>query len=480
MAVLLAPLPAGAHGFGRLYNLPVPFWLYAWAASAALLLSFLLAAYFASAPAAVREGGSRDLGRQAFGRWLRRARPALAALSLGLLLLCIASGLFGNRDPYRNFSMTFFWVVFVLAITYLTALLGDFYAALNPWRVLTGLLARVWRGYARGRLRYREAWGDWPALALYLGFIAYELFGHSKPPSLALALLAYSALNLLGVWLVGAGAWFRHCELFSVFLRLVALMAPLDYQPAEQTGGRGRLRLRWPFSGLLHERPQNLGTVCFALAMLSTTAFDGLRATQWWVWLFWRDTSGWITALAGSPPISAIALLRPWYIRWELFWLLVSPFLYLAAYLACLWLAKRLTRSTRPLRALALDFGYSLLPIALVYHATHYSTLLLTQGLKIVSLFSDPFGWGWNLFGSAQWLRAPILPAMGTVWHTQVGLILLGHVLSVAVAHRIALRLWPDRRQAMFSQLPMLLLMVAFTVAGLWILAQPLTNERML
>ena len=89
-------LQAGAHGFGRLYNLPVPFWLYAWAASAALLLSFLLAAYFASAPAAVREGGSRDLGRQAFGRWLRRARPALAALSLGLLLLCIASE--GEQD----------------------------------------------------------------------------------------------------------------------------------------------------------------------------------------------------------------------------------------------------------------------------------------------------------------------------------------------------------------------------------------------
>ncbi|TAM28332.1 MAG: hypothetical protein EPN60_07360 [Nevskiaceae bacterium] len=479
LATLLAPLPALAHGFGRLYNLPVPFWLYAWAASAALLLSFLLAAYFATAPAATREGGNRDLGGQPLGRWLHRARPLLAALSLGLLLLCIATGLAGNRDPYRNFSMTFFWVVFVLGGTYLSALVGNVYAALNPWRVLTGLLSRAWSGYAQGRLSYREAWGDWPALALYLVFIGLELFGHSKPPSLAQMLLAYSALNLFGVWLVGAGAWFRHCELFSVFLRLIALMAPLDYRPAETAAGRGRLRLRRPFSGLLRERPNSLSTVAFALAMLSTTAFDGLRATQWWVWLFWRDTTGWLTALVGRPPISALELLRPWYIRWELFWLLISPFLYLAAYLACLWLAKQLTRSPRPLRELALDFGYSLLPIALVYHATHYSTLLLTQGLKIVSLCSDPFGWGWNLFGSAQLLRAPILPAMGTVWHTQVGLILFGHVLSVCVAHRIALRIWPGRRLALLSQLPMLLLMVAFTVAGLWILAQPLTVELM-
>jgi hypothetical protein len=137
LAALAAPLPVAAHGFGRLYNLPVPFWLYAWAASAALLLSFLLAAYFATAPAA-RAGGSRDLGELALGRWLHRARPTLDALSLGLLLLCIASGLFGNRDPYRNFSMTFFWVVFVLGYSYLTALAGNSWPLLNPWRTQIG------------------------------------------------------------------------------------------------------------------------------------------------------------------------------------------------------------------------------------------------------------------------------------------------------------------------------------------------------
>jgi hypothetical protein len=209
--------------------------------------------------------------------------------------------------------------------------------------------------------------------------------------------------------------------------------------------------------------------------MLSTTAFDGLRQTQWWVRLFWADPTGLVTALAGNRPIMVFPMLRPWYIGWETLWLLASPFLYFAAYIGCIALARMLTRSQRSVRELALDFGYSLLPIALVYHATHYSTLLLTQGLKIVSLLSDPFGWDWNLFGTAHLLRAPILPEMGTVWHTQVGLILFGHIVSVYVAHRIALRIWPTRGQALLSQLPMLGLMIAFTVAGLWILAQPLT-----
>src|SRR3546814_13604326 len=71
------------------------------------------------------------------------------------------------------------------------------------------------------------------------------------------------------------------------------------------------------------------------------------------------------------------------------------------------------------LHQLALAFAFSLLPIVLVYNITHYYTLMFTQGVKIISLLSDPFGWGWNLFGTAGLLRAPILPSMSMVWHTQ-------------------------------------------------------------
>lgn len=124
--------------------------------------------------------------------------------------------------------------------------------------------------------------------------------------------------------------------------------------------------------------------------------------------------------------------------------------------------------------------GSTLLPIAFVYHLTHYATLILSHGLKIISLASDPFGWQWNLFGTLHSYRAPILPDMAVVWHSQVGLILIGHVVSVWVAHRVALQFFGVRGKAMLSQLPMLALMIGFTIAGLWILAQPLTALRFL
>ena len=479
--VLLALMrgATSAHGFGQLYNLPVPLWLYGWAAAATLILSFVVAALFLSATP--RSGGpaSLDLRGRPWLEALRSLVTPLRGLALFVQLLCLATGYLGHRDPLRNFSLTFFWVIFVLLFTYLTVLVGNFYAALNPWHTLAALAERCRQGFTRGRIQYPVWLGDWPALLLYLGFIWFELFGTGRPKPLASFLTAYTLLNLFGVWLIGARAWFRHGELFSVFFRLVALMAPIDYQRGTD-GEPGRLRLRWPFVGLLAERPAHLSTVCFALAMLSTTAFDGLTATQWWTKLFWSDPSGWMTQLHGLRPINAIALFMPWYVAWETLWLLASPFLYLGLYLLTIWLAKRLTGSPRSVRDLALDFGYALLPIAFVYHLTHYATLILSHGLKIISLASDPFGWKWNLFGTLHSLRAPILPDMGVIWHTQVGLILFGHVVSVWVAHRIALRVFGSRGQAMASQLPMLALMIAFTVAGLWILAQPLTDLRFL
>jgi hypothetical protein len=472
LLTLALPGAAAAHSFGRIYNLPVPFWLYAYGAAAALLLSFLLVAWFATADAALREPASRDLSNSAWVRALRRIRllTTLKFLGVGLLLLCLATGFFGNRNPYVNFSMTFFWIVFVLGFAYLTALIGDLYAAVNPWRVMAEALGRAFDGFTQGRLRYPQRLGYWPALLFYMAFIWIELFAFTRPFSLAVILAAYSLLNLAGVWLVGATAWFRYCEFFAVFFRLIARMAPLDYVPGQ------RLRLRWPFVGLLTARAESYSLLLFALFMLSSTAFDGLRVTVPWFQLFWMDPFNVIQPLIGAHPVQAYPLLRKVYLAWETAWLLLSPFLYLAVYLVFIALAKWIARSPLSLRELALRFGFTLLPIALVYNITHYYTLILTQGVKILALLSDPFGLGWNLFGTLYVMRAPILPQMGTVWHTQVGLILFGHIVSVYLAHAEALRLFKSPRVAMLSQLPMLMLMVLFTGFGLWILAQPIKS----
>ena len=467
VAMTTLPGVARAHSFGILYNLPMPFWLYAYGATAALLLSFFVTALFAGRHAkVVRRGPASPL--VGAGRPSRSGlHIALQGFSAALLLLCLVTGYIGHRNPYTNFSMTFFWIVCVLGLAYATALFGNLYAVLNPWRALADGLARVWPAYGAGRWRYPRALRHWPAFGFYVAFIALELFTHGTPRSLAVMLSVYTAINLLGVGLVGRVAWFARFEFFSVFFALTARLAPLVWTA-------GRVRLRAPFAGLLEGRARDFSVLLFVLFMLASTAFDGLRATLPWMKLFWQDPFQLITPLIGRPPIFYYGLMRPWYDAFELLSLLLTPWLYLAAYGMCMGLAKVLTGTVLTVRELMLRFAFSLLPIALVYNVTHYFTLLLTQGVKIVSLVSDPFGWGWDLFGTATLWRAPILPGMSFVWHSQVGLILFGHIASVVVAHLEALRTFGTRRQALLSQLPMLLLMVAFTTVGLWILSQPL------
>ncbi len=463
----LAAGAAAAHSFGTIYTPPLPFWMYAWGASGALLLSFLLFGLFLKPGSfAVHKSGREIcLPRRAGVLW-RLGR----AVAVALLVLCIATGLLGNPSPYGNFNMSFFWILFALGGVYLSALLGDLYAGLNPWKSLADGIGRLWPRYTQGLLRYPVALAEWPALALYMGFIWIELFGRNTPASLAWLLLGYSLLNLLGVGLIGRRAWFSHCEFFSLIFRLIGSLAPLGWRRKHD---RIWLQVRPPLSGA-EQTAGSLALLLFILFMLSATAFDGLKETLLWHRLFWVDLyHAVLKAQVGTNPLAALPKMRELAALWNSVWLLLSPLLYLAAFALFVALGKWLGRSERPWGLLMRDFASSLLPIALVYHVAHYYTLIQSQGVKIVRLISDPFGWGWDLFGTAGWLRYRIVPEPDTVWHAQVLLIVAGHVASVYLAHRVALRLFPSPRQALLSQIPMLLLMLLFTAAGLWLLSLP-------
>lgn len=463
LALALVPGIGEAHSFGVIYTLPVPFWLYAWSASAALIVSFVIVGVFATQAhrqAAIAVGE---------GLYPYRIPPAvlwaLRASSLAALLLCIATGVFGTANPYGNFNMTFFWIVFVLGFAYLTALIGDVYGQINPFATLAAWLP------VQGRLCYPAGAGYSPALLLYGSFVWLELFGGGSPHTLGWVLLAYTLGTLLGCALFGRQDWLHYGEFLAVFLRLIAALSPVGFAD----DGSAHFKLRKPFSGLLQMRREHPTLLLFVLFMLSSTAFDGLHEAKVWVQLYWVTLyqnllSHWL----GNNPIAAFMQLRPLYRVWQSGWLFLSPFLYLLLYLAGIALMQRLLGKRGQLTALAMAFMPSLLPIVLVYHLTHYFTLIETQGIKIIALASDPFGFGWNLFGTAQWFQRIFVPNAALVWHVQVALILLGHIVSVVVAHQIALQALPSRRAASLSQLPMLALMVAFTVAGLWILSQPL------
>lgn len=467
-----------AHAFVQPYTLPVPFWLYLFACAATVVLTFAVVSYFFSVPA-VAAVAPRIPTRASSGwnatlpRWALRG---LRALAVGCLLLSVVAGLLGTRDPDANINITLFWVVFVLMLTYATALVGDVFALINPWRTIVEWFETSSPGPKRTPLAYPARLGYWPALLSYIGLIWLELFTLPPPRGLAMVLVVYSLVTFAGVWLFGKAAWFRYGELFSVLLRLVGLLAPVEYQSSGDAR-RIEVRMRWPLSGVLAERPEkSVSLVLFVLFMLSSTTFDGMHETIVWMSLFWKHLVAVFQPLWGTDLIASQRMLERWYVAYQRAGLVLSPFLYLAFYFAVILVLKAVTRTTIPLRDLAREFAFTVLPIAIVYNMAHYWTLLLTQIPKLPYLVSDPFGFHWHLLGLTPPAEFPPLN-MGAVWNTEVALILVGHLAGVYLAHRIALRVFPSRRDAILSQIPMLLLMVSYTVMGLWVISQPLALE---
>ena len=469
----LASASAGSHSFGVIYNLPVPFWMYAYAAGAALVASFVVLAYLVT-PKSPGTGFCYSLP-DAVQAWYAGLTSLLVlrirrTLSVLLLAVTLLTGLLGTRDSYTNFNMTFFWTVFVLGFAYLAAIVGDFYSALNPWKVVCEWLNRWIPGLFRERWRYPPGLAYYPAFAIYVAFIWFELFGHPDPRTLSYALLAYTGVNLGGAACFGIFAWFRYGDFFGVYFRVIALISPF-----ERRGDR--LLMRAPFFRLSEGVPDHFSLLLFILFMLSSTAFDGIHETLPWTDFFWGNIYPLLEPL-GSGRSQPYLFLVDFFYYWQWLSLLVSAFFYLGLYSIFIWLAKLLTGSRLTVRELSLRFTYSLVPIAFVYNLAHYYTLAVAQGSTILRLISDPFAFGWNLFGTGDWFTQPVVLDAGTVWHTQVAVILVGHIVSVYLAHVEAIRIFPTARKAVISQLPMLALMVLFTTIGLWILSLPIASGQ--
>jgi hypothetical protein len=474
--------PASAHIAQVPYNLPVPFWMYAYGATGALVASFVVVGYFVRADTGARNHGVLDISDTMIGRAI--GAPLTLAVMRGLsvfaLGLSIVTGFFGSTQADSNFNITFFWIVFALGFTYLTMFIGDLYAVVNPWLVVCEWIEGARKRAVAPRRHYPTWLGYYPALMIYLAFIWFELFGHPTPRSLAIALLLYTALNVYAAWLFGKAAWFHYGELFAVFLRLIAMVAPVEILPPVAPGGRMRLRLRVPFAGLTGVRPDHFSLVVFVLFMLSSTAFDGIHETVAWAAIFWKGIYPVLaTFVATKNPRQYLVLVHAFY-YWQWLMLFLSPLIYLAMYSGFVFLTRVVTRTDRSLHDLALDFAYSLIPIAIVYNISHYFTLLVGQGPAIASLISDPFGLGWNLFGTRDLGWQGMLIDAGIVWHGQVWVILIGHIVSVYLSHIEALRIFRTSRQATVSQIPLLLLMVALTTVGLWILSMPIASGQVM
>jgi hypothetical protein len=488
LAALAFPGPALAHGFGQSFDLPIPLWLYLFGAGAAVLVSFVPISLIAE-----ERDAKSPLRYPRFD--LFRVEPlrvvlnngaflfGVRLLSVALFLLVILTGLFGEQDAGLNLAPTFVWILWWVGFSFFAAFVGNLWPLVNPWKILFDWAEAVVRRLRLGRglqlgEPYPASWGVWPAVVLYAAFVWVEnvFVGSATPVYLAVLALNYSVLTWGGMVVYGKETWLRNGEVFSVFFGLLGRFAPTEvrvkgeyclecssgcssrewgcvncYECFSGAAPRDReLAVRPPAVGLARPERVAPGGVFFVILVLAGVSFDGLLETPFWVWL---------QVVTGVPRTLGLVAL---------------PLLFFAVYLLFVKLSQVLGGGTGRLRGYAAAYVFSLVPIAVAYQVAHYYTLLLVQGQAIVRHVSDPFGWGWDLFGTGGFTINAAVIAADTVWYSQIALIVAGHVVAVYLAHVTALRLFENYRRALWSQAPMLVLMVLYTVSSLWILSQPI------
>ena len=448
-----------AHGIGVVRDLPIPAAYFFVGAAVVLGVSFVLLFYLWRRPLLEAHADGRRLPQTISAVVLSRVvRIVLGSVSAGLLVLTLATALFGTTVELLNFAPTFVYVIFWLGIPLLSILFGNVWSVLSPWRAIADFavwLLELGGREARPVLEWTGRMGRYPAAVALFAFVALEL-AHPRPAyprTLGIATALYTYWALAGMAVYGRDAWTRFGEGFAVAFSLLARIAPFAVRD-------GRVVLRWPFTGLAGA-DRTPGTLVFVAVLLGSTSFDGFSRSSTWV-----DLVAELRAeLAGSSQRTVDLATTFLNLGGLTFFVAAILATYLAAVAAAEWLGK-IDGS------LIADFVLPLVPIAAAYLIAHYFTLFLIQGQFIVTLLSDPFGKGWDLFGTADFAPNLAIVSPETTWYVQVAALVVGHVAGLAIAHDRAVVVFEGRRRALEAQLPMLALMVLYTLGGMWLLTR--------
>jgi hypothetical protein len=436
-----------AHGIGGRGDLPVPFPLALVGAAAALVVSFVVLAWAWPAP----RFENREAGRALPLAVTSVVDAGVFRLTLRVLGLVVTAyvGVAALLGPDLLVNPTF-GVVYVLlwvGLVPLSVVFGPVWRYLNPVRPLHLLLARLLRvPQVDGLVPLPARLGAWPAAVGLFAFVWLELVA---PGATTLAVVrmwftGYVVLSLL-LALVYGSRWFERGDPFEVYSTLFGHLSPFARRPSD-----GRLVLRSPLGHLAALRA-GPGMVAVVAVLLGSTAYDGFSQST--SWIGYVQDSAIPEVLAGTGALTGFVVLAA-----GSFWCATT----LAGG------AARGPASER--RGLPRAFAGSVVPIVLGYLVAHYFTLLVLEGQRTFILLSDPLANGANLLGlTGRDVDASLANNPQAVALVKVGAVVIGHVLGVIAAHDRAVALFP-RRTALSGQLPLLVVMIGYTLAGLTLL----------
>ncbi len=439
-----------AHGIGGRADLPVPLSFFVVGAGVALILSFLAVSALWREPRLQTPRPSRQISVS----WLPGVRRGLAVLGVVAFALVIVNGLAAGDETTLDIGPPLVWVYFWLVIPFLAAAVGNMWPWISPWRTLSLIGARN----RPERTDIGDRLGVWPASAAFLAFTWLELVSPDSgdPGTLAVAAIVYASYMVALTRIVGPESALGGFDAFEVYNGLLSSISPLSWTRRRPDGPGAAVAAAPPSAALeyrgwlrtLAALKQRRGLTAFIVAMIGTVTYDGMSSTQWWNDLY-RATARdeWFGTRA----------------------LIVTVLLVGGGYWVASWVAAQIAGGSWTAGRIAASFAHTLVPIALAYAVAHYFTLVLFEGQLLVLAASDPFGLGWNLFGTAGW-SVSFFMSPEAVWYVQLAVIVGGHIAGVALAHDRALALFGDV-VAVRTQYAMLVLMVGLTSMGLFILA---------
>ena len=452
------------HGFGQRFDLQVPLYLYLFAASGVVFLSFVLVVLFAGDQAGTQAIAYPRRAVRLLTTIGRSPWPRLVGGVVGVLGLVtvVVAGFFGSANSFYNPAEYVVWIFFWAVTVILSGLVGNIWYLINPWAAIYDAVVRFVR--VRPTRTLPEV-GFWPAIAAYFCFACLELTSGmaNRPPVVAAAAIVYSVITLAGMFVFGRNAWLEHCEGFSVLFGIVGRFGPVEAERDEE----GRIRTVYvrPWgAGLLQPIKAGWDRVLFVILMLSTLAFDGIISTP-----AWQDFN-----VALEPVWLPMGSFGFFFIRTLGLVLLTATFF--LVFVAFMEAVAFFGRKTVDMRATVTAFALTLVPIALVYNAAHNYSYMVVYSQYAIPLLDDPLHKGWHLLPALATVKPSFAFAQAsTVWYAQIVLIVLGHIVAVLLSHLRASAVFRTAQAALFSQYPMLLLMVLYTFTSLWILAQPIT-----
>jgi hypothetical protein len=457
LGALAMPAAAAAHG-GPIQRNPLPIdeIYFAWGAAAVLVVSFAALALLWPEPK-LEDPPWRPLPL-GLGAVLGSRGVEILCGAIGVLLLAVVvvAGYIGPDSASDNLAPTFIMITFWVGLVIASILFGDVFRAFNPWRAIGRATGALVGRRAPARRPYPERLGRWPAALGLLMFTWIELVGGwaDTPSTLVTAVVGYTVVTLAAQSVWGVDSWMRRGEAFSVYFNLLSRISPIETR--DRVVG-----LRPPLTGLPRLDPAP-GTVAFVMVMIGTVTYDGLSQGALWGSIE-PELQDFFTSF-GMAVEGALELAGTIG--------LVGSVLLIAGFYALGMEGARSVGGGLSAAQLRMTFVHSLVPIAAVYVIAHYLTYLLYEGQAIQYLAADPFGQGWDLFGTASAAIDFSLIGEHATWYLRVGLVVVGHVAALALAHDRALTTYGHAKEAVRSQYWMLSIMVGFTMLALWLLYQ--------